>query len=56
MKKICRVYDYSTAEESREPGYLKAKFDKLRRKLEAEKKAAEAQAARSGSVVRRISK
>jgi len=33
MAKICRAYAYSTAEESRKPGYLKAKFDKIRREL-----------------------
>ena len=44
MGKICRAYAYSTAEESRKPGYLKAKFDRIRRELreqEAAKKAKE---------------
>lgn len=42
MSKICRAYDYSTAEESRKPGYLKSKFDRVRRELreKAERQAA----------------
>ena len=41
-KRICRAYDYSTAEESRKPGYLARKFDKERKRLaeEAEKQKA----------------
>jgi hypothetical protein len=33
MGKICRAYDYSIAEESRKPGYLLKKFNKVRAKL-----------------------
>ena len=60
MGKICRAYAYSTAEESRKPGYLKAKFDRIRRELreqEAEKKAKEeAATAEQERKVRRIAK
>lgn len=60
MAKICRAYAYSTAEESRKPGYLKAKFDKVRRELrekaEREKAEAEAAAQEQARVVRRIAK
>ena len=60
MSKICRAYAYSTAEESRKPGYLKAKFDKVRRDLreaESAKKAREeAASAEQERKVRRIAK
>ena len=60
MGKICRAYAYSTAEESRKPGYLKAKFDRIRRELreqEAEKKVKEeAATAEQERKVRRIAK
>ena len=56
MGKICRAYDYSTAEESRKPGYLKAKFDKLRREqtaAKAKQEAAQAEAAVKVSPLKR---
>ena len=60
MGKICRAYAYSTAEDSRRPGYLKAKFDKSRRELreaeQAKKATEEAAAAEQERKVRRIAK
>ena len=53
-------FKYTTAEDSRKPGYLKAKFDRIRRELrEAEqtkKSAEEAAAAEQERKVRRIAK
>jgi hypothetical protein len=43
-KRICRAYDYSTAEESRKPGYLARKFDKERKRLAEIAAKAEAEA------------
>jgi len=37
-------FEYISAEDSRKPGYLRAKFAKIRRRLQAEAEAAKAQA------------
>jgi len=53
-------FKYTTAEDSRKPGYLKAKFDRIRRELReketAATEAAEAAALEAERKVRRISK
>ncbi len=60
MGKVDRTFQYTSAEDSRRPGYLKNKFDRIRRELrekaEREKKEAEAAAQEQQRVVRRISK
>ena len=60
MGKVDMSFRYTSAEDSRRPGYLKVKFDRIRRELrEAEqtkKSAEEAAAAEQERKVRRIAK
>ena len=58
MGKVDMSFRYTSAEDSRRPGYLKVKFDRIRRELrekaEREREAQEAAAAEQKRVVRTI--
>jgi len=60
MGKVDKSFQYTSAEDSRRPGYLKVKFDRirseLREKAEREREAQEAAAVEVERKVRKIAK